>query len=282
MTWQLFLSISVLSTSLKGILFRVLMRQEDSDPRAQTIVFLTISGVFALVIALIKGFQLPTLLLLPNFIIMIFLLTLAPLLVFRALQLIGASEVAIFLSPQWLWVVLGSFIFLGEEATLFKILGTIIILSGVLLISWRKRRFEIRKGEVFVLLAGLLYGLSYVNGFYILQSLDAFSFAVYACLLPALALIIIQPSSLKRLKFYTLPKNALNAFTTASLDTIATISLYLAYQIGRNASQISPLSATPVMFTVIFSAIFLKERENLLKKIIGSVIIITGIIFVMR
>jgi len=258
------------------------MRQKDSDPRAQTIVFLTISGIFALVIALIKGFQFPALPLLPNFIIMIFLLTLAPLLVFRALQLIGASEVAIFLSPQWLWVVLGSFLFLGEKATIFKILGTIIILLGVLLVSSRKRKFEIRKGELFVLLAGLFYGLSYVNGFYILQSLDAFSFAAYACLLPALALIIIQPRTLKRLKFYTLPRNALNVLTTASLDTIATISLYLAYQIGRNASQISPLSATPVMLTVIFSAIFLKERENLLKKIIGSAIIITGIILVMR
>jgi len=258
------------------------MRKKDSDPRAQTIVFLSISGIFALVIALIKGFQFPALTLLPNFIIMIFLLTLAPLLVFRALQLIGASEVAIFLSPQWLWVVLGSFLFLGEEATIFKLLGTIIILSGVLLISWRQQRFKIRKGELFVLLAGLLYGLSYLNGFYILQSLDAFSFAVYACLLPALALIIIQPKTLKRLKFYTLPRNAVNVLTTASLDTIATISLYLAYQIGRNASQISPLSATPVMFTVILSAIFLKERENLFKKIIGSAIIITGIILVMR
>jgi drug/metabolite transporter (DMT)-like permease len=282
MTWQLFLLISIFSSSLKGILFRVLMRQVNSDPKAQSIAFLSISGVLALLVALIRGFRFPTLpLLLPNFMAMIFLLTLAPLFIFRALQLTGASDVAIFLSSQWLWTVLGSFVFLGERATLLKIAGTVFLLSGVVLISWEKHKIEIKKGELFALLAGLLYGLSYVNGFYILQSLDAFSFAVYASFLPAATLVIAQPSTIKRLKFYTSLKNAINVFTTALLDTIATISFYLAYQVGRNASQISPLSATPVMLTIIFSAIFLKERENLLKKIAGSAIIVSGVALIM-
>lgn len=281
MTWQLLLLISILSSSFKGMLFRILMRERDSDPRAQTIVFQGIAGVFAFLITLVRGFNFPIFpLLLPNFIIMIFLLTLAPIFTFRALQLTGASEVAIYLSSQWLWIVLAAFVFLGEKVTFLKILGTIFILLGVALISWKKHKIEIKKGEFFALLAGLLYGLSYINGFYILQSLDAFSFAVYATLLPALTLTIIQPRVLKKLKFYASPGNAANVFTTAFLDTIATISLYLAYQAGRNASQIAPLSATPVMFTVILAAIFLNERDNLVNKIIGSIIVVLGAVLI--
>ncbi len=281
MTWQLLLLISILAASLKGILFRSLMRQDASDPWAQSIAFLAVSGTLSLLIALVKGFQFPDFpRLLPNFALMIFLLTLAPVLTFRAFKLTGAAETVIFLQSQILWVVLGSYIFLGEAVVLGKMIGSFLMLLGLTFISLKKRKIIIGKGKVLAVGAGFLYGLSNVNGFYILRSLNAFSFEAFANYLPLLTIMLLQPTSLRKLNFYRSSANAVNLFVTASLGTVATISLCLAYQVGRNASQISPLSATSLMVTVIFAAIFLKEKENLFRKIIGSAIIIGGIILI--
>ena len=146
-------------------------------------------------------FQFPDLpRLLPNFALMILLLTIAPVLTFRAIRRSSVAEVAIFLRSQVLWVVLGSFLFLGEQATAMKLLGTMLVLLGAILVSWKQRKIKIEKGQLFALSAGFLYGISNINGFYILQSLDAFSFEAYATLFPVLLLVISQPKVIKKLK----------------------------------------------------------------------------------
>lgn len=281
MNWWTFLIISILFSAIIGLFHRVLMKEKDSDPIAQTIVFLGLGGIFSSAIAVIRGFNIPPLpLLLPNFILMIILLTIAPLLTFRAFQLMSAADVGILLSSQRLWTVLGSFLFLGEVLTMSKIFGTLLILSGIAVISWKKHKIKIDKGGLFAILAAFLYGLSYVNAFYILQHLDAISFEVYATLLPAFSLLLVRPNIIKKMRFYFIPSNAVKISLAVIFDIIATISLYVAYQIGRNAVQIAPLSATPVMFTVIFAAIFLNERENLINKIIGSIVVVLGVILI--
>lgn len=283
MTWQAFLTLSILLFSLNGLLHRTLMKDEKSDPRAQTIVFGTLVGIFALIIALFRGFHFPQFpLLAPNFLLMIVILTLAPILTFRAYQLSEAAEVGIVMSSQRLWTVMAAFVFLGETATPFKIIGTILILTGVSVVSWKNHRIKITNGILFALLAAFLYGISYVNAFYILQHLDAPSFEVYASLLPALVLLISQPHIISKMNFYLVPKNGTKVLLAAIFDTFATLSLYFAYQIGRNASQIAPLSATSLIFTVIFAALILKEKENLINKLTGSVIVVLGSILILR
>lgn len=259
------------------------MKEEKSDPRAQTIVFGSLAGVFSLIIALQRGFHLPPLpLLAPNFLLMVVILVLAPLLTFKAYKLCEASEVGILMSSQRLWTVILAIILLGEKATISKLLGTFLILLGISIVSWQKHRIKISNGMIFALLAACLYGISYINAFYILQYLDAPSFVVYASLLPALTLLIIQPKIISKMNFYQKPKNGIKVVLSALFDTLASLSLYFAYQIGRNASQIAPLSATSLIITVIFAAIILKEKKNLINKIVGSGVIIFGSILILQ
>ncbi|MDP2860918.1 MAG: DMT family transporter [bacterium] len=281
MNWQSFLLISILFSSVIGLFHRVLMKEENSDAKAQTIVFLGLIGVFTFTISIFRGLSFPQFpLLLPNFILIIILGTLAPLFTFRAFQLIDTAEVGILLSSQRLWTVLAALIFLGETLTISKTFGIILILIGVAIISWKKHKIKIGKGEFYAILSAFLYGIFYVNAFYILQHMDAISFEVYASLLPAFSLLLIQPGTIKKIRFYFVPKNAARILIAVILDIIATVSLYIAYQLGRNASQIAPLSATPIIFTTILAAIFLNERENLKNKIIGAIVVIAGAILV--
>lgn len=283
MTWHFFLAASILLSSVNGLLHRLVMKDDQSDPKAQTVVFGALVGIFALLIALFRGFHFPQFpLLIPNFFLMIIVLTLAPLLTFRAYQLNEASEVGILLLSQRLWVVIGAVFFLGEFATLSKTLGTLLILIGVGVVLWRSHQIKITRGILSALMAAFLYGVSYVNAFYILQHLDAVSFEVYASLLPAMVLLIIQPQIVRKMRFYSLPRNGIKVVFAAVFDTLATLSLYIAYQVGRNASQIAPLSATSTLFTVALAAIFLKEREDLMNKLVGAAIVTVGTVLIIQ
>src|SRR3989344_7858835 len=108
MSWQTFLIASILFSSLKSIFHRVVMKQEKSDADAQTIVYGVLIGLFSLFISFFTGgFNLPNIaLLFPNLVLMTLLLITAPLLTFKAYQKITAGEVAVFMSTQFLWVML--------------------------------------------------------------------------------------------------------------------------------------------------------------------------------
>lgn len=51
------------------------------------------------------------------------------------------------------------------------------------------------------------------------------------------------------------------------------------YQLG-NVTIVAPLSALTVMLNVIVGYLFLRERDNLLKKIIAAILIIISIVLI--
>lgn len=283
MNWQIYLAISIILISLNGLFHRSILKDSTSDSRAHTVVFLGVGGIIAFILAAIQGkFQLgfPNALL-PNYLLLILLSTPAFVFSYRAYQLIGASEVLIFLTTGRLWNVIGAYFFLHEGITIQKILGALIIFIGVAIVLFEKRKFTLNIGAIFALIAAFLFGMNEINGYYILRSVNATNFLIYGNLLPVFALIFIQPQLIKKIGFYFKVENAIKILLLCTIDTLGTIALYLAYQVGRNASVIGPLSATRVLLSVILATIILKERNNITNKIIGAIITVIGIIFLL-
>ncbi|MEI7989617.1 MAG: DMT family transporter [Chloroflexota bacterium] len=282
MSWQLLTALSVLLFSLNGLFHRVLMKEESSDPIAQTIAFYGLGGLFAFVVAIFRGgfhYQI-SIDQIPFFVLFTAFGTLAPVFGFKALKLIGASENSILSSTTRLWVVLGAFIILHEPFSLAKIIGTIVILVGIGFAQWQKEKLAINKGAIFALIAALSYAITEIIAFYILRNFDVPSFSVYSCILPVILLLIIKPKSISKLSFYFPPRRALNIGLVSINDTISTMLLFLAYQVGHNAAQIGPLMATQTIISVILAIVILKERDNMFNKIIGATIVVFGIILV--
>lgn len=120
-----------------------------------------------------------------------------------------------------------------------------------------------------------------INGYFILRSVNATNFLIFGDLLPVFALTLVQPALIKKISFYFKAKNALKILLLCTIDTIGTIALYLAYQAGRNASVIGPLSATRILLSVILATIILKERNNIINKIVGAIVTIIGVFFLL-
>jgi drug/metabolite transporter (DMT)-like permease len=92
------------------------MKDDQSDPYAQSVVFFGLGGTFALLFSLFDGgfqYQITKSQLL-LFLPLTVCATVGPVLLFKAYQRIDASEIAILQSSQKLWAVMGAFLFLQE------------------------------------------------------------------------------------------------------------------------------------------------------------------------
>lgn len=283
MSWQIYLLISILLISLNGLFHRSLLKDEDSSPQAQAIIFLGIGGIIGILIALTNGnlnLHFPSFLLW-NFILLAILLTPAYLLKYRAFQLIGASEVAMFSITGRLWNVVGAHFFLGEAITLKMIIGATLILVGAMMACYERKKFTLNKGVIFVLLGAFLFGMGDINGYFILRSYDSTNFLIYSSLIPVISLIVLQPKSVKKLKYYFRKDRIMKLIFLCFCDVVGMLALYRAYQVGQNASVISPLRAISVIITVILGILILKERANMKNKLLGSVIAVVGTILLL-
>jgi uncharacterized membrane protein len=283
MSWQILVALSVLLFSFNNLFHKVLMRDAQSDPYAQTIAFYGLGGIFALFVSLFRGgfhYQI-SFNQLPFFFLLAVFGTAAPVLGFKAFKLIEASEISILQSSQRLWIVLGAFLLLHESFSIYKLVGAVIILLGITIAQWKKQRFVFNYGVLFILLASLSYAIAEIISFFILRNFDAVSFNVYNCFLPVMALIIFTPKTIKKLAYYFKPKRGLNISIVSVTDTLATFLLFFAYQAGRNASQIAPIMATQTIISVLLATVILKEKNNWINKLIGAIIVVIGLILVL-
>lgn len=283
MSWQLLTVLSVLFYSVNGLLHRMLMKDDTSDAYAQSVAFMGLVGLFALILLLFRGglqsaFSLNQLLL---FVPMVYINAIAMIFTFKGIKLIDASEHTILLTSSKLWLIAGAILFLNENFSLQKFIGALAILLGVAVAEWRKKKFVFNHGAVYVLFAAMLFAIAEIICYFILRNFDATSLIVYSCFFSVTTLVIIKPGTIKKLSFYLKPKHAINIIVVSFNDTLATLFVFLAYQIGRNALQIGPLMATQTIVTVVLALIILKETDHMFQKIIGAVTVVVGTILLL-
>ena len=278
MSWLALTLLGILVFSPKSILYRLLMRDAESDPYAQSVVFFGLGGTFALLFALLHGgFQvrIPSSQLLWFLPLTVFA-TVGPVLLFKAYQRIEASEVPILQTSQNLWAVLGAFLFLREPFSVSKIVGTLVVILGIVMTLWRGKKLRINEGAALVILATLFYAAMDLVSFYIARDFDAISLIVYVCYLPVLALLLLRPRTVRKISYYFKPRYALGVSVLALCDTVGTICFFYAYQAGRNAAQIVPLGGLITNNSVLLGIIFLKERTHIPNKLIGALVTVAG------
>jgi len=282
MIWQPLVLISVLSYSVSVLLERVLLKNEKSDPIAYSVVFQLVVGLIVLAYALIKGFSVPNLYpILPNLILMTFLYGVGNILIFNSLKVGEASEFTIVFATGVFWTIAAAILFLGEAFSLRQGIGTLLIIASVILVSWKDNRFKLSKCSLFGLGAALCFGLAFANDAFILRNFDVPSYLAIAFIIPAVVVWLFNPRASKNM-LPLLEKSMLKKLMIwAVLYAVSAITIFLAYQAGRNAAQIAPLKQTATIVTVLLAIIFLQEKSNLLKKTVGAVISVLGVILVL-
>lgn len=160
-----------------------------------------------------------------------------------------------------------------------KIIGSILIIFSNILIFYKKGKQELDK---YVLLGILSSIISSIALFLDVNNSNNFNFAFYAALTLLVPALFI--TSVERIKISTIKSKFNNENWKAILITGICCGLTLvvqlrAYQLGE-ATSVAPLCALTVIGNVIVGYIFLRERDNLLKKLFAALLIIVSIFLI--
>lgn len=285
MEWMALILISVVLTSFQQIMQRVLLREDNSDPVAYSVVFQILTGLFIAVFALLTGnltapqsFDNLTW----NFILLVLLYGVGNIFLFMGLKGIEASLFTILFSTRGIFSVLASSILLSEMLSAKQWIGTAIIIFAIVVVNIKSlSKREVNKGVGYSLLAGLFFGLANTNDRYILSSFEIYPYLVIAFILPALVVLLFQWRKLDEIKklisnSVLLKKMLLMVLVT----TFSAITFFTSLQIAPNSSQVVIINLTSVVITVLLSAFILKEKGNLLMKVIGALLTFVGLLLV--
>lgn len=279
MPWIVFALTSVFLYSISALIQRVLMKDDKSDAHAYSIVFQILGAVVVGTFALFRGFVVPPILQFPvNFLLLAVLYGLGTYFLFKSLQYIEVSEVTIITSVRAVVTIISAVLLLGEVFNLQKAIGTAIILASTFIVTEKVGKIKFDKGVLYALGMALCYGLGITNDAYLLKYVNVFSFTTFGFLLPGLFLIAIKPKAIFQLKQFTKPKIFSKMLILDVCYGTAAISFYWAIDLGAKASQITPILLSSVIVTVILAAIFLKERDHLVKKLFCAILVTIGVL----
>ena len=176
-------------------------------------------------------------------------------------------------------MIFAGLIFFKEEFVLIKFIGAMLIIFSNLLIFYKKGKFEFNKYILLGVVSNVVYTIALFLDVNISDNFNLPFYVALTLIVPALIIIIferIKPSEIKN-EFINGNKKSI-LITALSWGTMIIMQLR-AYQLG-NVSVVAPLCALTVILNVIVGYLLLKEKDNLIRKIIAAILIIISVILI--
>ncbi|HSA84034.1 MAG TPA: DMT family transporter [Patescibacteria group bacterium] len=196
---------------------------------------------------------------------------------FLALKHIETSLYQIINQLRHVIVLIGAYVLFTEPLSLSKISAIALIMGGIVFALKGKATLRFNKGTVYTLLntLSIALGLLFIKQ----ASIDVsplFS-APVALLISGLCIYLIVLFKQDFTKSFLPQTHRKELFLAAGLFGVFEVALFAALAIGE-ASKVTPVTQSSLIFTIIGGYIFLNERSHMKQKIIGSILIAIGII----
>lgn len=280
MSWQIFVAISIVASAVSALIQKALMRKQNINPVAFAAGFQLLVSLFIGIVLLFSGFRLPNLRdIWPNLLVMPILYSLGNISKFKSLKKIDASEFTVLFQFSVIITVLVAVVFLGEAFHSYEIAGLALVILAILFITLKDQtKLKFSTGELWALGCAAAFGLAFANDAYILRTFDLWSYTFLAFFLPGALTLLYMRKEAKALRRLVEKESVKGFVLSAFVYAIAAVTVYAAYQVGRNAAQIASITPTYSILIVILAAIFLHERDRLPRKLLAAILAIVGII----
>lgn len=279
MSWVTLALLSALFGSIARVLQKALLSNKQGDAYALGFVFQTIVALIFLIYTVATNtLEFPNINdLWANIIVMTIFYSLGNIFTFKAFKLADASEVAVIFSSSSIWAIISASVLLGERLKASNYLGILLIVSGIIVINITRSKWKLSLGHLYAAVGAFLFGVAFINDAYIIGRYNSIaSYMIVAFTLPGIFTLFVKPSSIKSIPYYfdraTISKLAI----CCVIYSLSSITIFGAYKAGGLASIISPLQQLSIITTTILSYFFLKERNRIPNKLIGSVLAFIG------
>ncbi len=202
---------------------------------------------------------------------------LADLFAFLSLTHIEATLYQIIGQLRHIIVLIGAYILFTEAITLIKIISIFLIILGVYIALSVKSKVKITRSVIYALFSTICIGLGFL---FIKEATVDVAPAVSASLsliVSGILIYLIMYGTKKHRSELNLKGNRKNLIIAAVTFALFEFTLFTALSSGQ-ASLVTPVTQSSMIFTLIGGYMYLQEKNNLSKKIIGGVLILAGII----
>ena len=166
-------------------------------------------------------------------------------------------------------------IFLNERLNFSQILGTILLLIAMVIVSQKHRigKFKFDKYFLLMLLSGILLAFCLVAERVLIKT-TGFTAGVMLSWWPKCIFLGIATLITKNRNLYSKKDIAL----TGVLRFFHDLSWYILLVVVGNLSLVSSVTTFKIVFMFIAGALFLNEKEDLPRKIFGSIVAVVGLL----
>jgi drug/metabolite transporter (DMT)-like permease len=255
------------------------MKDDKSNPYSYAIIFHLLLGVLVLVFGLMRGSDFSL------FSGNIFMLLLASALwgacqvfLFKALQLLEASEVTIISGLRVVITIIASVIFLNEVFNGWNVLGTIFILAATLLVVDLSKGFKFNKGFWYTIAMTAFAGLAIVVDSANVQHYDVLAYSTFSNFLSGFFILAFYPKALRQWRHFVQPSFLVKMLPLAVFSATQGVLYLLALTYGGNTAQVGTIRQASVILTVLLAIIFLNERGKLWHKLIAAALVTAGVL----
>lgn len=192
---------------------------------------------------------------------------------------VEASTVSMIRQLSTTFMIFAGLIFFKESFVITKFIGAMLIIFSNILIFYKKGKFQLDRYIALGILANLAYTVAL---FLDVNNTENFNLPFYVAItlmVPAVLIMIwerIKPSEIKN---EMIKGNKKAIIITAFTWGTSIVSQLRAYQLQK-VTIVAPLCALIVILNVMVGYIFLKEKDNMMKKIIAAILIIISIVLI--
>lgn len=174
-------------------------------------------------------------------------------------------------------------IFLKELPSFQKIVGTIIIFSGIFLLVWHPERRFARlsdPGVRWTFFASFLAALVAILDKAALRWFSPTTYGFLVYLIPGIILLFFLPGRTQHVR-HLMKMHGVAAISSIVISAAFYYFVLRAYALA-DVTLVFPLIQLGIFITVLSGIIFLKEREHLWQKVIAAIITVAGAIIIGR
>jgi drug/metabolite transporter (DMT)-like permease len=190
-----------------------------------------------------------------------------------------ASTFSVIKQIYTVFMILAGFIFFKEELLITKVIGSILIVFSNVIIFYNRKHFKFDKYILLGILANIAYSFALILTINITYFFNLPIFISISLVVPAILIFIFERIKISNIKKAFIDGNKTAIIITGLCWGAMIIAQLRAYQVGE-VTSVAPLCAVAVIVNVIVGYIFLKERDNLIRKIIAALIIIVSVFMI--